>query len=346
MNARVPPDLVLSPTRYQPPALRPEMVAVMNLAAGRRAIPVIAHGRTITIRLAPPGAGAVAVPEPSLRLDWSVDGEMQAALVPLNLLDALMLQPGPGVAAEAAAMLLESALAPALDRIEATLRRPFVLQGLGAGALGQPANFCLEVEHERTVFPVPLRLGPAAIAALPGLLRELPRPASNLATLPVQLCFRAGLTELSYEELLGIRAGDAVVIQETGLMDGRLAVLVGEQRYAPARLASQGVELEAGLRPLAGTVMRRWCVDNAFDDPVDEDVRALRVTLVFELGRRLASLAEIEAMGPGTVLDTGGWPDGLVDVLANGRRIGRGRIVQVGGALAVQLERINHGPVA
>ncbi len=76
-------------------------------------------------------------------------------------------------------------------------------------------------------------------------------------------------------------------------------------------------------------------------DPADADVTELRVTLVFEFGRRMATLAEVAAFGPGSVLETGGGPDQSVDVLANGRRIGRGTVVLVGGAFAVQLHSIH-----
>ncbi len=85
-------------------------------------------------------------------------------------------------------------------------------------------------------------------------------------------------------------------------------------------------------------------VTDGFDDPVESELAELRVTLVFELGRRMATLSEIAALGPGSVIETGGGPDQSVDVLANGRRIGRGIIVSVGGSLAVQLHRI--GPPA
>lgn len=76
-------------------------------------------------------------------------------------------------------------------------------------------------------------------------------------------------------------------------------------------------------------------------DPADADVTELRVTLVFEFGRRMVTLAEVAALGVGSVLETGGGPDQSVDVLANGRRIGRGTVVLVGGAFAVQLHSIH-----
>lgn len=347
MNARVPPGQVLAPTPFVPPALRPDLAALMNAAAQRETVQAVMHNRTVTLRLRPPSEPAGFC----VHLEWRFGNERQAAAIPAALLDALCLElpmslKPAGGADELAAVLLECALSRALERLEAHLSQPLSLDRVGSGGDGGAAQLCLQVEHERSAFPVLLTLGPAALAALPALLGLVPQRRNDISALPVQLAVRVGVAEVSHTELLALRDGDAVLLQETGLLDGRLGVIVGEHKAAVARVVSSGIELEMPLRPVTGTPMGRWAMGTTFTDPVEDGVGALRVTLVFELGRRLASLGEVEAMGPGTVIDAGSAPDGMVDVLANGRRIGRGRIVQVGGALAVQLERVNHGASA
>ena len=74
--------------------------------------------------------------------------------------------------------------------------------------------------------------------------------------------------------------------------------------------------------------------------PEDVDLDGLEVSLVFELGRRWATMSEVAALGPGSVLDLGRDLQGPVDILANGRRIGQGEVVRIGDAVGVRLVRI------
>lgn len=347
MNAMTRAALLQAVSEFIPPVLLPAVVAVMNRAARRAPASIGVGGRTVTLRLRPPSAFAA-----DFCLEWMFGDERQRVFLPRRLADALELPiPDPEGGADGAAlaaMVLECMLTRPIERIEALADCPIVLQRLDVAppdaALGlSDAVLLLEVEHDRAKFGVGLDLGPAALATLAALLDRMPVMRAESGAIPLQICLRAGITELTLSDLRALRAGDAVLLQETGLMDGRVAMIVGERRMAAARLSPDGAVLETTLRPAAGTPVGRWCVDNQFEDPVDDDVREMRVTLVFEMGRRLASLAEVEGLGVGSVVDTGAGPDGLVDVLVNGRRIGRGRIVQVGGSLAVQLERINHG---
>ena len=77
--------------------------------------------------------------------------------------------------------------------------------------------------------------------------------------------------------------------------------------------------------------------------PMDMAVDGLQVTLVFELARRAVTLREASALTAGTVLELGPVAQQRVSVLAGGRRIGEGELVQVGEAMAVRLTRINAG---
>jgi len=63
----------------------------------------------------------------------------------------------------------------------------------------------------------------------------------------------------------------------------------------------------------------------------------LPVRLAFELGRMELPLSEVAVLGPGHVFELARDENRPVEILANGRLIGRGRIVTVGGALGVQI---------
>ncbi|WP_204324245.1 FliM/FliN family flagellar motor switch protein, partial [Stenotrophomonas maltophilia] len=60
----------------------------------------------------------------------------------------------------------------------------------------------------------------------------------------------------------------------------------------------------------------------------------------FELGRRSLPLSEIRALGAGHVFDLGLDPDQPVDLVANGTRIGRGEIVEIGERVGVRVTRL------
>jgi len=63
----------------------------------------------------------------------------------------------------------------------------------------------------------------------------------------------------------------------------------------------------------------------------------LPVRLDFELGQLELPLSEVAVLGPGHVFELARDENQPVDILANGRLIGRGRIVTVAGTLAVQI---------
>jgi type III secretion protein Q len=64
------------------------------------------------------------------------------------------------------------------------------------------------------------------------------------------------------------------------------------------------------------------------------------VRLSFELGWLELPFSEVAVLGPGHVFELARDDAQPVDILANGRRIGRGRIVTVAGSIGVQIVRI------
>jgi type III secretion protein Q len=64
------------------------------------------------------------------------------------------------------------------------------------------------------------------------------------------------------------------------------------------------------------------------------------VKLLFELGRMELSLAEIRQLAPGALVPLQRPLEDSVDILANGRRIGRGNLVQIGDSLGIRITRL------
>ena len=70
---------------------------------------------------------------------------------------------------------------------------------------------------------------------------------------------------------------------------------------------------------------------------------ALEMTISFELDRRLMTIAEIASLTPGYTFTLPASPSGPVTVRANGKPLGTGRLVDVGGVLGVQLVSLEQG---
>ncbi len=71
--------------------------------------------------------------------------------------------------------------------------------------------------------------------------------------------------------------------------------------------------------------------------PSESDIDSIEITLVFECGRWPVSLGTLKSVNEGHVFELGRPLDGPVDIVANGRLIGRGDIVRVGEELAIRL---------
>ena len=69
----------------------------------------------------------------------------------------------------------------------------------------------------------------------------------------------------------------------------------------------------------------------------DSDLDDLPVRLVFELGRVELSLGELQRLAPGALVPLARPLDEPVDIIANGRRLGRGALVQIGDGLGVRI---------
>ena len=72
----------------------------------------------------------------------------------------------------------------------------------------------------------------------------------------------------------------------------------------------------------------------------DSDLDDLPVRLVFEAGRVELSLGELQRLAPGALVPLGRPLDEPLDIMANGRRLGRGTLVRIGESLGVRIVSI------
>jgi type III secretion protein Q len=74
----------------------------------------------------------------------------------------------------------------------------------------------------------------------------------------------------------------------------------------------------------------------------DAELDDLAMRLVFEVGRFEMTLGAVRALGPGYVFSLDRDPEQVVDIVANGRRIGCGQLVKIGERLGVKVLRLGH----
>lgn len=331
---------------YDPPHLTRGQAADAN-AVARRCAPVavriggleIEAPLAIAPTLAMPEADGVAI---ALRLGRGrLALQVPALLVEQALADAAGL-PVAELEPELAGLLLEAVAAELLPALEAAAGAPIVIESVGAAAPALTPAFhaTVAIRHSFAETALHLAADEAARPALRRLIEAAPSQPAPCAGLPVPLAIRIGAVRLALAELRGIEPGD-VVFPDVACRAGEALLVYGETWAHLAKHDRGAVTVTGPRRPLALQDGGGWMADSDSDAaPAAERLGELPVTLVFELGRSELPLAAVQGLAPGAVIPLGRDPGEAVDIVANGRRIGRGEIVRVEDELGVRVVRL------
>ncbi|MBH5371146.1 type III secretion system cytoplasmic ring protein SctQ [Bradyrhizobium glycinis] len=279
---------------------------------------------------------------------FEVDGENVVMSLPGPLVAALIetVQDGLTLPSEPArSLILELALEPLLSALESTTQltlrlvradetpsaRPYLEFDVVCGQLASKARLLLFSSLDGPV--------PPAFRTLGELLARLPRQTPRLSSeLRVIVAGHIGSLRVSIGVVRQARQGDALLPDTIPLARGQI-ILTADQLWAPAEIGSDRLVLRGpfrlGSHPLKSEdVMTQSPTQQP---PSEADIDSLEITLVFECGRWPMSLGTLRTINEGHVFEIGRPLDGPIDILANGQRIGRGDIVQIGEELAVRL---------
>jgi type III secretion protein Q len=69
----------------------------------------------------------------------------------------------------------------------------------------------------------------------------------------------------------------------------------------------------------------------------DSGVDALPLRVVFQVAQIELTVGEVSRLAPGVIVPIDRGADDLLDIIVNGRRIGRGELVTSGSSLAVRV---------
>ncbi|WP_160113673.1 type III secretion system cytoplasmic ring protein SctQ [Phyllobacterium salinisoli] len=302
------------------------------------------EGLTVEIHIARPWA---SITRPFVELPLTIGSWEGKLALPLAIAERVLEPVTGGKAASglspvSLALLMEHALADVLEKLEDDIGQPVHLDGAG-----KPETPLIktpwQVVSSNVAAIAELHLPIGALEIMAAYLPSVAPPAQNTIgdDIPVPLQIMAGRQSLSYAELTSLRPGDIVLIDEAR-EDQAEALLAN--RYAARALRGPDGFRAAGSWHKSnhnqGTIMEAKSRPSGKPQAKDIDLDDLPVELVFEIGRRELTLGEIRQLAEGSVLLTAPGVDSAVDILANGRRIGKGDLVKIGEGLGVRVVRI------
>lgn len=148
-----------------------------------------------------------------------------------------------------------------------------------------------------------------------------------LDRVPYTLSVVAGEVSLDRASMAGLCPGDVLLAEQWQPAAARATLQLlgpdGPLARAEGDFQEHTLTLTAPLTGVTETTM--------------QETDQLEVRLSFELDRRTVTLGELKTLEPGYVFRMNATADAPVTVLANGRPIARGRLVDVGGVTGVQL---------
>lgn len=237
------------------------------------------------------------------------------------------------------AALAESLLSPLFGEFATALglQVRFVdakrMKGIVEGPVGLLVNVALR-EANRMVHVALIPPGVGAAQELAMALSHLPRRTHEEAawfdTLPFKVSLSGGSLVLTKDEFTALEVGDVLLPGEWLPSAGAACLLLrtaNRTLAAACALDGQSVTL---TQPLI-----------AIEDMKMQDTDALEVKLTFELEERTVTLAEVKALEPGQVFTLTADPQAQVTVVVNGRQVAKGRLVDVNGAVGVQLTELH-----
>lgn len=248
---------------------------------------------------------------------------------------------------QASALLLELAVIDLIERLEAALGERVHL-AVGPSAADLPIRAALHIMPEQgSAFDIALKL-PADVARMMGGIfpSEATLPLSSMAGLPFSVVVIAGATVFTMAELRSLRPGD-IALFDVFPTSGAVAVFA-ERYMAPVNREGNSLALASTPQRITGAE-RIWSLDDTLERngivttnaPDMASLDDLPVRVHFEIGRQEMTLHEIRSLTSGTILPVAALMDEAVNIVANGRVIGRGTITRLGEGLGVVIARLS-----
>lgn len=126
-----------------------------------------------------------------------------------------------------------------------------------------------------------------------------------------------------------IKISDYPLYEEVGTqMEEEPQEEFSQPEATPDILTGEDLDLDS---PSSGSV------SGSFVSAPKQDIDALPVHLTVEVGRVRMSIAELRKLAPGNMLELGVTPEQGVDLLVNGKKMGRGELIRMGETLGIRI---------
>ncbi|TGQ68250.1 MAG: YscQ/HrcQ family type III secretion apparatus protein [Mesorhizobium sp.] len=245
-----------------------------------------------------------------------------------------------------AALLLESLFEEDLERIEGRLGERISLTSIDRrDAVSEQAPFAFVMAGDDETIDCVLNTDDAGLAVRIGrLLDEIGKARPPIpAEFPLPVCLRRGALTTTLGELQSLQPGDVVLFRDAE-EERAAALIIAERLYAPVALTVDGPQLLAAPTAIAGSNWE-WTMNEKTPPPAGQTLEEstldeLPVALAFEIGRTAMPLGEVRQLAPGAIVALTDVTQETVDIIANGKRVGRGEIVRIGENLGVRIVRM------
>jgi type III secretion system YscQ/HrcQ family protein len=340
------------------PGLSGAQAALCGLLAGRNIAIALGLEAEPGLSLCPlpadalPGAGGVW-PAPVLRLTLRLGEERWLILLPEAATESLFALPE-GISpedlpAELRGAALSLALEPLLLRAKEALGREITLEEPRPEAESAPAPeeagmlrlpFALRSPAGAVSGRGEARLPASSLPLLEAVSRMFPPRRADLSALPLPLSLCAAAELFPLKLLRQAETGDILIFAVPAAYDSPGGSL---------HLEINGRSAWKAVRAEGAFTLTEKEEDMPQDASADRsnaglDLESLELRLSLELEERLVTLAELAALAPGHVFVSSAPADAPVTLKANGRRIGRGRLVDADGRLGVMLTEFSPPP--
>lgn len=211
------------------------------------------------------------------------------------------------------------------------------------------AQFEFDGQHGR--YPAKIFGSPVVLGMLATAWETRPQYESQSLTVPFVLAARVATSNVSRAGLRSIAVGDALLFDRVAPESG-IVLSIGEYLATVGRIIDDGaVVANAPFTMKSPYLLGEFLMTESDGGPEhsagaleETSIANLPVRLVFEVGRKEMTLDELRAIAIGSPINLEKPATSIVDILANGRKIGSGEMVLIGDQLGVRVMRLNgHG---
>ncbi|MEO0829833.1 MAG: FliM/FliN family flagellar motor switch protein, partial [Pseudomonadota bacterium] len=308
-------------------------------------LPITEGGAKLMVGLDAPRQPADGVPW----LQVTLDGAPAAIQIPFGIARRLIDLPAEGAEPEDSALLLEAALTPWLDELEAALGLTFRFVALAPTVAAFGIETTVEIRGKDAAgsfvqMRQSVRLSEPAAEALANALEPRKTRRADLPGLLLSIDWDIGGITLDAATLRSLVPGDAIEIgrEETG------RAVLEHCLVAPATRNAGHIHVRGPFIPsLKESAMSDDVEVRLSPEPTEvlpeADLNEIEVRLSFRMGGTALPLRTLREMAPGAIIETTDEANAVVDILANGRTVGTGEVIEVAGRRAVQIRRLFTG---